>query len=466
MHRALAEVLDGDRRAWHLASASTGPDEQVAAELERTAESARSRGGHAAVAAAYERAAKLSAHPRERGRRLVHAARAAADAGQQERAATLADDAAALITEPVATAEVAKFRASLADERGSATSAHQLLAESAWAVAGQTPDLAAGLLFSAVEIAWTAGDFTAVRTAADQAHRLRVPDAGRIGELAARITALNGPGGDVVEAAIAVHLLLDRDLAAGPPGLRGNARIAWWEMLLGDYGAAHDRAVGLERESRAQGAIGVLPRALMLLARSQLWLGAHRDARSSATEGVRVGGGSDQGVPEHQAVAGHAEQAPVLGGLQIGHARAEPLGRAEHRHGVAVLLGGGHQQQDLRRLGQRGDAVGERLLDTAECGEGARAVRLCHELTLPLGGEQLQHGQWVALRFLEDLPAVFLDSKAVCAAAAFERANRWTSGVSVPSVTMARARSSSLRTPPGRPGMLGPGAAHRLSPRS
>ncbi|WP_245899874.1 helix-turn-helix transcriptional regulator [Nonomuraea indica] len=288
VHRALAQVLDGDRRAWHLAFASTGPDEQVAAELERTAESARRRGGHAAVAAAYERAAKLSADPRERGRRLAHAARAAADAGQQERAATLADDAAALITEPVATAEVAKFRAGLADERGNATAAHQLLAESACAVAGRTPELAADLLFSAVEIAWTAGDFTAVRTVADQAHRLRVPGAGRIGELAARITTLNGPGGDVVEAAVAVRLLLDRDLAAGPPGLRGNARIAWWEMLLGDYGAAHDRAVALERESRAQGAIGVLPRALMLLARGQLWAGAHHDARSSATEGVRI----------------------------------------------------------------------------------------------------------------------------------------------------------------------------------
>ncbi|MEO3806880.1 AAA family ATPase [Nonomuraea sp. B1E8] len=288
VHRALAEVLDGDRRAWHLAAASTGPDEQVAAELERSAESARHRGGHAAVAAAFERAARLSADPHERGRRLARAARAAADAGQQERAAILADDAAALTPDPVAAAEIARFRAHLADERGGATSAHQLLGEAACAVAGQAPGLAADLLFSAVETAWTAGDFPAVRAAADHAYRLKIPDTRRIGELAGHITALGRPGGGMVEASLAVRLLLDRDLAAGPSGLRENARIAWWETLLGDYRAAHERAVRLERQSRAQGAIGVLPRALMLLARTQLWLGAHRDARTSATEGIRI----------------------------------------------------------------------------------------------------------------------------------------------------------------------------------
>ena len=60
-HRALAEVLtDERRRTWHLALAATGPDERLAAALERTAEHATRRGGHTGAAAAYERAARLS----------------------------------------------------------------------------------------------------------------------------------------------------------------------------------------------------------------------------------------------------------------------------------------------------------------------------------------------------------------------------------------------------------------------
>ena len=60
-HRALAGVLDGDRRAWHLAALADGPDEKVAAELDAAARNAGDRGSAAAMSAAYERAAGLSA---------------------------------------------------------------------------------------------------------------------------------------------------------------------------------------------------------------------------------------------------------------------------------------------------------------------------------------------------------------------------------------------------------------------
>lgn len=118
VHRALAEVtdpdVDPDRRAWHRAHAAVGPDEGVAAELERSADRAQARGGMAAAAAFLEEAVRLTLDPARRAERALAAAQAKYDAGSPEAALALAATAQAGPFDELRRARVELLRAQIA----------------------------------------------------------------------------------------------------------------------------------------------------------------------------------------------------------------------------------------------------------------------------------------------------------------------------------------------------------------
>ncbi|QFZ17038.1 AAA family ATPase [Saccharothrix syringae] len=353
VHRALAGVLeDAHRAAWHLAAATTEPDEAVAAALARTAEDARGRGGFTAVATAYQRAAELSPDPLDRGRRLVAAAGAAGVAGQFDRAAVLAEQAWDVLRDPVEVARAARIQARVASERGFPAEAAATLVRAASCAAHAEPELAGEMLFNAAQNAWAGRDLAAVREIADRVGDLP----GAADTRAVARAALGLEGGDVPGGLAALRELLRSPYAEGA----GDAVRAWWHLVLGDDRAASGVAVEMERRARAQGALAVLPRALAYLARCRLHLGRHREARATAEEGLRIADDIGQGFSVGFLTSVLAELAAVEGDERrcaelVARQPVEPPGSVRAACALALL--------DLG-LG-RHDAVLERLADAA-----------------------------------------------------------------------------------------------------
>ncbi|QEU95397.1 LuxR C-terminal-related transcriptional regulator [Streptomyces kanamyceticus] len=304
-HRALADALpcvgNVDRRAWHLAAATTEPDEHVAAALEETAEHARERGGYAAVAAAYERAAQLSPADGHRARRLALAASAAADAGQHERAAELALLVAPHLTDPAVLARLAQARAALAREQGRYDTSSSVLLDAAAEIAPHAPGTAAFMAYEAMAAAWHSGQ------------RESIDGIGaRLAGLGLKAPPDSGP---YLPAAEGLARLAAGDPAAGLPPLRAlfetlrtehhgqrhtlreRVSIASWFAPLGEVRTGNDLVAELERECREQGALGLLPLVLLLRTRTRILLGRHGCALPGADEGLRIA--EDTGQPHY-----------------------------------------------------------------------------------------------------------------------------------------------------------------------
>jgi DNA-binding CsgD family transcriptional regulator len=164
IHRALAEAtdrgIDPDRRAWHRAQAASMPDEDVAAELERSAGRAQARGGLAAVAAFLGRAAEPKPEPKNRAQRLLAAACAKRDAGALEAALELLAGVEASLLDELGQARADLLRGQIASEQRRAREAGRLFLSTARRLESLDPQLAretylealAGAMSSDVEV--------------------------------------------------------------------------------------------------------------------------------------------------------------------------------------------------------------------------------------------------------------------------------------------------------------------------
>jgi DNA-binding CsgD family transcriptional regulator len=162
VHRALAEVTDPetdpDRRAWHRAEATAWPDEDVAAELERSAGRAQARGGLAAAAAFLERAVALTPAPSCRAQRALAAGQAKFQAGALDDALELLETAeSGAAVDGVLRAHAHRLRAQIAFAARRGTDAAPLLLAAARELEAVDPSLARVTYLEALSAAMFAG---------------------------------------------------------------------------------------------------------------------------------------------------------------------------------------------------------------------------------------------------------------------------------------------------------------------
>ncbi|MEW9532064.1 AAA family ATPase [Microbispora sp. NPDC049125] len=294
VHRALADALtepaDADRRIWHLAMSATGPDEEIAAELERTAVRASSRAGYAAAASAYERAARLSADGGPaRARRLTLAAESALAAGQLDRAAELAGHARLRVRQAdddELNARLAHVGATADFLRGALHTAHQTLLDVADTASGPQ---AARMLLQALHSAWYIGGDELERTTA-LLEALDLPAEHPVGPVVRFVVAVSrrqGPSPSLTE-------VVARTRSLGAEAPRDLVQLCGLGLAAGQDAETAEVAAELIAESRARGGVGALPTLLFFLAETELFHGRHADALATGSEALRIAQDTDQ----------------------------------------------------------------------------------------------------------------------------------------------------------------------------
>jgi DNA-binding CsgD family transcriptional regulator len=294
-HTALADALDGeenaDRRAWHHASAVLGADDEVAAELERTAGRARTRGGHAAVSISLERAAELTGDAGLRAQRLVAAADAAALAGDGERSERLVEHAGDGHDDALTT-QAALVRGSLALNRSTMGDAFDWFVQALKAGRTAAPGLALKAAIRAIEAAWQAGFEDRLAEVRDLARTIEpVTDDDRSAALV--VEGLTAFANDDFEAAFPA-LRRAAELAAASENPQTLLHAAWGAAFAGDAPTAYRLVTKGERLARSAGAIGVLSVILMSRASWELAASNFTAGEQAAAEGLTLARDVDQ----------------------------------------------------------------------------------------------------------------------------------------------------------------------------
>jgi DNA-binding CsgD family transcriptional regulator len=295
VHGALAEVsdpqADADRRAWHRALAAAGPDETVAAELERSAGRAQTRGGVAAAAAFLERAAALTLDPADRSRRALAAAQAKHRAGAPEAALALLSNAEAGPLDQLQRAQAKLLRAQITFTTSHGSHAPALLLDAARELEALDLALARETYLEALMAAQFAGGFAgeAALEIAEAARAAPAPATPRAPDL-----LLDGLATMLTEGHAAGAPLLKRALKEFRNGdvvasggfrwlwLAEEAAIEMWDH--GSWRELVDREIELVRET---GALTMLPLALSASIAARIF-GGELSAAASLIDEVTI----------------------------------------------------------------------------------------------------------------------------------------------------------------------------------
>lgn len=286
VHQAIAGVLaDSDRQVWHLSEAALGSDDEVARRLEIVAGHAVERGAHAVAATALERAARLTDHEAEQGRRLVAAGEAAWFAGLPDRAEELLVEALRRAITPVVGIRAQELRGDIAVRCGSPGQARDILL----AAADAADDLPTRirLLADTVNACFYLGDTSTALRVAEKIDEIlpsiNQPEGRLLGLLAsgvARVFAGSG-GSEQIRTAVTLSGTVKLDL-------RHQVWVVLAPMFLREREGGREVIQQVLRDSRDGVALGLLPGVLFHLARDQATTDRWADAATSYDEGIRL----------------------------------------------------------------------------------------------------------------------------------------------------------------------------------